>query len=821
MRVQTTLTVAAAIVFVVGCLSHDYAPCAERCDHPVPLDGSEWLSVKDAPVTEGGWSGPSQRAADGTSFFVSSVRNPKEVARAIWTTTALGVYDIYANRVLVGDDFLKPGFTHVRKTRRSFTYDITDMINTEEGAVNEFAAEVSAGWWRDKIVHFAGKKSAFRGALQLHFTDGTTAVYGTNAKDWKAAIAGPITHAAIFDGEEYDARIDPWTAVFAEPEINTEFKGEILPSAGAEVTLRRDLAMKKGPYQLKEGEKLVIDFGQNCAAVPEFVFSAKAGTKLTFLPAEMLNDADAGVRGCDGPKGSIYRANLRCPEYGMRVYYTFKGEGVETYHPRFTFFGYRYAELSADGDVYLESVSTIPVTSIKQELEIGSFKTGDASLNQFVSNVYWGMLSNYLSIPTDCPQRNERLGWTADTQVFADAGGYIADTRSFFSKWMRDMRDTQSPKGGFPGVAPLAQYGSGEREMMRVGWSDAGVIVPWKIWRQFGDRKIVDENWTAMEKLLDYQAETKCDMAAIKDECGNYQWADWLSWEKLESCDGGGRPDYCAFTGPWGKRTVRPEALVYWNYLGACYWALNARMMRDMARDTGRDAVKYETMFAEAKDYLKAKFFTGADGMITNIFSDMQTPAVLALQVGLVEGEAKAKTIASLRSNLEKNGNFTGFLGSSWLMDTLCENGMQDIAVNLMLNHRFPSWLYSVDQGATTIWERWNGWTKDKGFGPVGMNSYNHYAYGAVLAWMYRYLAGIAPSVDEPGFKKIVMRPIFDKRFGHIKAEYNSAAGLIRSHWWYEGDKVIWEFTVPSPAVVTLPNRPAKNYNPGSYRIEL
>ena len=819
MRIQASLTVAAALATAIGCIPVHF-PNGIAFHRQVSLKDSQWLSVKDAPVTEGGWEGEKQRAADGTSFFITSVRNPKKVVLAVWTTTALGVYEIYANRKPVGDDFLKPGFTHVRKTRRSFTYDVTRMIDVAEGAVNEFAAEVSAGWWRDKIVNFAGKKSAFRGALRLEFADGTSETYGTNAKDWKAAIAGPVTHAAIFDGEEYDARIDPWTAKFSEPEVNTEFKGEVLPTAGAEVTLRRDLAVKKGPFKLKKGEKLVVDFGQNCAAVPEFMFTGDEGTVLTFLPAEMLNDADKGVRGCDGPKGTIYRANLRCPEYGMRVRYTFDGVAMATYHPRFTFFGYRYAELSADGDVDIEYVKMIPVTSVRKDMELGSFETGDKSLNQFVSNVYWGMLSNYLSIPTDCPQRNERLGWTADTQVFADAGAYIADTRSFFDKWMRDMRDTQSPKGGFPGVAPLAQYGSGEGEMMRVGWSDAGVIVPWKIWRQFGDRKIVDANWAAMEKLLDHQAATKCDMEAIKDECGNYQWADWLSWEKLESCDGGGRPEYCAFAGNWPNRTVRPEALVYWNFLGACYWALDARMMRDMAKSTGRDAAKYEKMFAEAKEYLKAKFFTEPDGTITKLFADMQTPAVLALQVGLVEGEAKAKTIAALRANLEKNGNFTGFLGSSWLMDTLCENGMQDIAVNLMLNHKFPSWLYSVDQGATTIWERWNGWTIEKGFGPVGMNSYNHYAYGAVLAWMYRCLAGIAPSVDEPGFRKIVMRPVFDKRFGYVKAEYRSAAGLIKSHWWYEGDKVIWEFTIPSPAVVTLPNQPAKDYTPGSYRIE-
>lgn len=800
--------------------------------------GSAWLSVKEAPVRAQSESGADNasayRAAPGTSWFSGKVVNEAEVRRAIWHTTALGVYETYLNGVCIGEEFLKPGFTHVKKTRLSFSYDVTASFRRGKGERNVLTAEVSAGWWRDKIVGFHGKRSAFRGVLKLEYMDGRTVRFCTNTKDWKAGIAGPVTTAAIYDGEEYDARIVAPTigeGLVSVPEENREFCGEIRPSKGGEVWLRHDLAMRRGPFSLRKGEKLVVDFGQNCAGVPFFSFRAKRGTVLTYLPGEMLNDDEEGRRGCDGPKGSVYRANLRLHESCMRIVYTFRGGGEwERYHPRFTFFGYRYAEISATDDVEIESVESVPVTSITKAMEIGSFETGDKAVNQLVSNVRWGQLSNYLSVPTDCPQRDERVGWMADTQVFADAGAYNADTRSFFSKWMRDVRDMQSETGGFPGVAPWSPCGTGTNTMMRFGWSDAGVIVPWKIWRQFGDRAIVDENWAAMEKFVGHVNETKYDqMATLPENCvfGDkaFQWSDWLSLDKFEtSANGNSLNDGILRYGERGEIFIhRPGTIDYWNYLGACYWAMDAGMMKEMALATGRDAAKYVEMEKTAKWYLRTKFFSTADGTICAPYNDMQTPAVFALKIGLVEGTAREKTVGFLRRDLMKRGNVCGFLGSSLLMDVLCENGMQELAVNLLLSHEFPSWLYSVDQGATTIWERWNGWTKERGFGPVGMNSYNHYAYGAVLAWMYRYLAGIAPDSAAPGFRKIVMRPIFDRRLGYVRAAYRSAAGLIRSYWRYEGEKVVWEFTVPpgSVAVVRLPGETRdKEYDPGSYRLE-
>ena len=853
---KRTLTLLAAGVILAGCdpeCACKLAPRAESLAQDV-WKSSEWISVKDAPVIDAKVAPHgSARAADGNSWFVGKFTNAGEIKSAKWMVTGLGVFEVYVNGVRVGADALKPGFTHTTKTRVSFTYDVTKLLKTEAGAENALAAQVGAGWWRDKIVHFAGKKSAFRGVLEVTYADGTKKLFGSNTADWKCGVAGPVTHAAIFDGEEYDARVQE--PLFGEglvsvPERNEEFAGEIVPSAGAEICLRCDKALSpveayawKGvtgadekkllfgtvvktetfdpedALVVRPGETVVVDFGQNCAAVPFFRFSAKAGTVLTVLPGEMLNDGNgAKGRGNDGPEGSLYRKNLRIPEMGMRAVYTFRGEGTETYLPRFTFFGYRYVSLTATGEVEIETLKSVPVTSITKCMESGRIETGVKEVNRLIANVYWGQLSNYLSVPTDCPQRNERLGWTADTQVFCEAGTFNADTSRFFRKWMRDMRDSQHEKGGFPGVAPMAQYGNNP---MRLGWADAGIIVPYQIWKQFGDVEIVRENWAAMEKYLDRVNETKYETKALVGECGNYQWADWLSYEKLES-NGGGAFEKTAD----GKRKgPKADAVLYWDFLGACYWMWDAQMMTAMARATGKDASKYVRMAADAKRHLKSRFFGTPDGLVLPVFRDMQTPALFALKLGLVEGVAKTATINALKRNFAEHGDClqTGFLGTSILMDTLTENGMADIAYTLLLQHKNPSWLYSVDQGATTIWERWNSYRKDVGFGPVGMNSFNHYAYGSVLAWIYKTAAGIAADPEKPGFANVVMKPVPDKRLGHVTAEYRTPHGVVKSAWRYEGDKWIWDFTVPEGATasVTYPGELiVRKCAAGTYHVE-
>ena len=822
--------------------------------------GSEWISSADAPVRE---RIGVQTAARGASCFVKKIANGKEVKEAYWTVAGLGVFEAYVNGRPVSRfckrsgagtrDFLKPGFTHGGKTKHSFTYDVTHLVRTGAADANVFAAVSTSGWWSDKIVGFIGKKTAFRAQLVLRFADGSESRAGTDAT-WLSATTGPVIQAAIFDGEDYDARrkaaLDAVfatgvaTAEFKPSEINTEFKGDIFPMEGPPVRLRRDLSLApvamyvwkgvsgadKDGYgkvevlreyrdgetvELCEGETLVVDFGQNAAAVSEFTASAASGAALNMRTSEMLNDGNgAKKRGCDGPEGSGYFRNYRRARSMLN--YIFTGGKDETFVPEFTFFGYRYLTVTATGKVEIRKLRSIPVTSIGKDLETGFMETGVADVNKLVSNVKWGQYSNYLSVPTDCPQRNERQGWTADTQVFAEAASYNANVYGFLRKWMRDVRDTQHGDGSYTGVAP--RYG-GQR-IHQFGWADAGVIVPYTMWKQFGDARVVEENWESMNRYMNLLEEMKY----TSPQATGHQWADWLSYEKLETSSGKAydkRPD--------GKKgRPKADAIAYWQYLGCSYWLWDARMMAAMADGIGKkaDADAYRAMADRALAFLRGKFLDAEDGMLLPLFRDMQTPALFALKLGILEKpDAIAKTKSALLKNFKDHGDClrTGFLGTSILMDTLTYDvGAPDMAYTLLLQHKHPSWLYSVDQGATTIWERWNSYTKARGFGPVGMNSFNHYAYGAVLAWMYGTMAGIQEDVSAPGFKHVILAPVPDKRIGRVSARYNSPYGEISSAWEYgEDGKWTWRFSIPAntTARVVVPGSAPKEYVSGDYTV--
>ena len=378
------------------------------------------------------------------------------------------------------------------------------------------------------------------------------------------------------------------------------------------------------------------------------------------------------------------------------------------------------------------------------------------------------------------------------------------------------MRDSQTETGAFPGVAPWAQYGN---NLMRLGWADAGIIVPWTIWKQFDDVAIIEENWEAMERFMDHVAQTKYNHELLAGENENYQWADWLSYEPLESA-GGGAFNYDENR----RRSPKPDAVVYWNYLSQSYWLIDAGMMCDMAAAAGKDVRKYQAMMEQARTCL-AQYLNEDGTFKLEILNTMQTPALFALKNNLVSGKAKEDMIARLRENFKQHGDClqTGFLGTSILMPTLTDNGMVDVAYQLLFQRKNPSWLYSIDNGATTIWERWNSYMIEHGMGPKGMNSFNHYAYGCVCEWIWETAAGISSDAAHPGFKHIIMKPIPDKRLGHLTAEYKSAAGLIRSAWRYEEDKWIWEFTIPqgASATVTLPGETKSEvYRSGTYTIE-
>ena len=825
--------------------------------------GAEWISCASSMVRPGprGVHDPDAKLVpeDGTDCFVRSVRNSKELASAWWTVTGLGVFEAYVNGSPVARempdgsehrDFLKPGCTHNGKTKHSFTYDVTRFVKKGAGEANVFSAQVSSGWWRDKIANFTGGKSAFRARLILRYADGTRETVGTD-ESWLSCVAGPVLRAGIFDGEDYDARVAvPWMKPlpseelirwgFRPSEINREFNGETIPMEGPGVQLRHDLALppvrayvyngvegaasnaygrvvKVREYRdgevmvLEAGETLVLDFAQNAAAVPQFVFAAKSGTALNVRTAEMLNDGGGlKSRGNDGPEGSAYLENYRTAR--SSVNYVFSGEGDECYVPSFTFFGYRYLSLAATGRVTVKRVRSVPVTSVARGSESGCIETDNPPLNRLFKNALWGQYSNYLSIPTDCPQRNERLGWTADTQVFAQTAAYNANVYGFLYKWMRDVRDTQHDDGSYTAVAPKSQYGD---DGHRLGWADAGIIVPYVIWKHYGDSRVIDANWRSMERfmaLLD-------DMKYASDKSRYYQWADWLAYECVSLDPDHDRPE------PDGHPHIWRNKITEWGFLGGCYWLRDAEMMAEMAVASGRagDAEKYRKMAARAREHLKTRFLDPADGQLTAVLRPMQTPALFALRAGILSPAAAEATRSRLLENIRAHGDClqTGFLGTSILLDTLVSVQAADTAYTLLLQRKNPSWLYSVEQGATTIWERWNSYTKKDGFGAAGMNSFNHYAYGCVAGWMYSTMAGIRSVSGSPGFKKFVLSPVVDRRVGRVSASFRSPYGEIKSAWEWKDGRWIWDFTVPanSSAVVSLPGERDREYTAGTYRI--
>ena len=804
------------------------------------------------------WKGDDLKYDEKAAAFSRRVVNAADVARVELFASALGSFELYVNGSLVSvdedgnrADFLRPGATDVWRRRHFLSYDVTHLWRRGKGEKNDVSAFVARSWFSDAAGGRKGVKPAFAAKAKIAFSDGSSVVVETD-ESWSASFATPFERAGIYFGEVRDARaVKDATACAgnAPAEVNTNFTGAVTAMEGPGVSLRRDLALDpKAAYVysdadvtgatsnafgtvcgrtvrlcvgesvlLQRGERLVIDFGQNAAAIPEIVARAEKGAVLSFKGGEMLNDLNGEKsRGNDGPGGSVYRANLRkLAAGGAMAKYVFAGGGAERYIPSFTFFGYRYGEISATGPVEISSVRSIPVTSVAKSMERGTITTGNGDVNRLIKNARWGMYSNYLSIPTDCPQRDERMGWCGDTQVFAPAAFRFADAYGFLSKWMTDMRDAQSENadGLYPAVAPLMSWGA----VMwgRLGWADAGVAVPWTAWRMTGDTRIVEENWDSMSRYVDRIALTQ------HRTTDGFQWGDWVSYEQITPT-GSWPADH-----QWDGRYLLPEAQKYFDYLGGCYWLMDARRMADMAKATGRgdEAARYAQMADEARAYLRANFFE-RDGGLLKIFRHMQTPAVFALQLGLYDDAAKASAVEGLLKNIEDHGGClqTGFLGTAMILDALaCDANRPDAAYSLLLQDKDPSWLFTVRQGATTMWERWNSYTVEKGFGPVDMNSFNHYAYGSFADWLFGAAAGIRPGPAGGFDDRFELAPLPDRRLGSVEATYKTKNGVIRSAWRYHDDgTLVWEFTVPENSVASVSfNGTTRDYPAGTYMLEI
>lgn len=760
----------------------------------------------------------------GIPLFRTSFKLDQKVKSAKIYTSALGVYDLFINGTRVGTstengkvlyDELKPGWTDYNKTVQYSTYDVTTLLLSGSNAIG---AQVATGWWKGIIARgqYGDKDLGFIAKLVIQYTDGTTKTVVTDPT-WVCNSDGPIRMADIYSGETYDARKESgWqTAGYDDSKwfktaLSDDFKGIIKATVGPTVQVRTELNRKPfsitvyegkkdngqtfgainslkvisgaGVVQLKKGQTVIYDFGQNMAGWVKFAAKSASETKMTLRFGEMLNDNGALARGNDGPAGSLYTANLRTAKASIN--YIFKGDGsAETYNPSLTFFGFRYCEVSASEDVEIQSMMAEVVGNATEE---GStFKTSSDIVNKLYSNVIWGQRSNFLSVPTDCPQRDERQGWAGDTQIFSKTAAYNADVASFFHKWMGDMRDSQREDGAFPSTAPVIWGGHGQG-----AWAEAGIIVPWNVYLMYDDAGIIAENYTAMEKYMAFLA-AQTGEGYLYNGAG-VDFGDWVSYEKLEN-----------------------------RYVSVCYYAYAAQLMSKMSNVLSQ--TKGDSYDVKSNGYtalykkIKAEFqkrYVNADGSLKQV---TQTAYLLALKLDLFPTElAKNNGISYLTQKIANNGNklSTGFIGTGILNQTLSQFGATNTAYNLLLQRGNPSWIYSIDQGATTIWERWDSYTIENGFHEVSMNSFNHYSYGAVEEWMYRFMAGIEADESAPGFKHFILQPNPDKRTSlpegqeritSVDATFNSYYGEIKSAWVIRTDgNLSYTATVPANTTATL-----------------
>lgn len=678
-------------------------------------------------------------------FFID-----KPVISATLRATALGVYELMLNGERVGNEILQPGWTDYRKRVYFFEHDVTAYLKEGE---NTLGSIVAPGWYagffgpfEDK--GFYGQEAYFSCELVLDFADGTEEVLSTDST-WEGCN-GPIVRSDLLMGESYDARLElgDWSAP-GGPLDRAPADGIFTPAGtwGSVVVREEPVTAKIEPYpgapvrQINElpaqsvsefsAGKHVFDFGQNMVGVVRLKLNVPAGTELLLYHGEMLNE-----------NGSVYTDNLRSATASDR--YIAKGTPDETWQPRFTFHGFRYLQLEGLSEVpELETATGIVLSSIAKAT--ATFECSDPKVNQLFSNINWGFMGNYLDIPTDCPQRDERLGWTGDTQIFMKSASFLADVRAFYDKWLQDLHDAQRADGAYPDVAPnLGRLTHGH-----AAWADAGIICPYVLWEMYGEIRFAKRWWGEMCRYMDFLFTE----GNIHNGPAANSFGDWLSA---------------------GSETPN-------EFIGQAYRLYDCRLMKKMARALGadEDALRFAGLEETARAEFTGKFLDDAGHLVVKT----QTAYALVVTMELFDGVPLELAVSDLAENIRANKGYltTGFVGVGCLCPALSKCGHHDLAVQLLLNEDYPSWLYEVNNGATTIWERWNSWSHENGFGDVSMNSFNHYAFGAVFEWMIESLAGI--KAGSPGFQTVDVAPGLTDRFDFVKASYESAQGRISIHW--------------------------------------
>ncbi len=706
--------------------------------------------------------------------------------------SARGLYELHLNGNKISNDHFTPGWTSYQHRLQFQSYDVTDALVTGKNCISSIVGD---GWFRSPFTwqirrNLYGEKTALICQLHIEYGDGSEDWVLSNT-EWKCST-GPILKSEIYDGETYDAREEisgwnqtdmddsAWQACALAKDQKLE---NLIPSCSEPVRCTKTLSPQK-IFTTPKGET-VLDFGQNLVGWVSFKLRANAGDRIVIDHAEVLDQ-----------EGNFNTENLR--QAKQRIHYTFKGHAEgECYHPHFTFMGFRYIRIS-------EFPHEIPLSAFEAQVLhtdmqlTGEFSCSDSRINQLQSNIQWGMRGNFLDVPTDCPQRDERMGWTGDAQVFTPTACFNANVLPFFKKWLKDLSVDQRKDGSVPWVVPnvVGSDGGGTGWSDGFGstaWADAATIIPWELYKKFGDISVLEDQYESMKAWVDYMVHHSKERFIFDH---GFHFGDWLSFAEYMNYDYAA-PDY-GFAGAHTDKDLIATAYFYWstNILSQTADILNQT----------EDSRYYASLLPHIQDAFEKEFVTETGRLSSNT----QTAYAISLHSKILPKRYRESALRRLEQDIHRLGHLTtGFVGTPILNNTLSENGCSEAAYRLLFNDRYPSWLFPISRGATTIWERWDGIKPDGSFQTVGMNSFNHYAYGSVGDWLYSYVAGLQADIHQPGFKHFSVRPCLSPMLDWVDLKFESPYGPIRIHWELVKNCFQLEVEVPpnTTASINVPNK--------------
>jgi alpha-L-rhamnosidase len=683
--------------------------------------------------------------------------------------TSHGLYELHLNGKKVGDQVLTPGWTSYGKRLQYQVYDVTTQVVKGKNAVG---AVLGDGWYRGTLPRGwanYGRKLGFLMQLYITYADGTELFVVTD-ETWKSNNDGAIRMNDIYNGETYDAtkKLTGWNLPEYDeskwkPVSIGNYKFNLV--ACESVPIRKIQEIKPVKIFRTPKGSLIADMGQNMVGWIRLKVTGTKGTVVTIRHAEVLDKY-----------GEFYTANLRAAK--CQLTYTLAGTGEETYEPRFTFMGFRFVEVTGfPGTLTADNITGVVVHSDMQPT--GSYECSNPLVNMLQHNIIWGQKGNFVDVPTDCPQRDERLGWTGDAQAFSRTAAFNFDVSAFFTKWLKDVALDQGQDGRIPVVIPSVLDNNPS-----AGWGDVGVIAPWTMYTVYGDRRLLETQYPSMKAWVEYIRNKAGDSYLWK---GGSRFGDWLFYHppvnNHQAADGYTEPDFIA----------------------TAFYAYSTSLLAQAAKELGKseDAKNYMDLYSKIKNVFIHEYVTSAG----RVGTCSQTSYILALKFGLLPEELRASAAKLLVEDIKSRGNHlsTGFLGTVYICHELTRAGYTDVAYDLLLQETYPSWLYPVRMGATTIWERWDGQKTDSTFQDAHMNSFNHYAYGAIGDWMYRVSAGIETMT--PGYKHLKIQPHVSKRLTYAKASYESSYGKVESGWERKDGNIIIRVRIPAnaDAIITLP----------------